>query len=467
MLLQSIQIKNYRSIEDITFDIKALNDDSYTFGLIGVNEAGKSSILKAMALKDSVVALTSKDFKEKSKNVEVLFKYKLDASDSFDVYNKIIATESIPTVLTPVDIQPDDLVGFKVSFSLTSPSVPVYEFLHSRKKFDLAISVPVPKAFFERMHRTVFWTAKDEYLISDAINLAEFALKPESSIPLKNSFGLAGISDISQAIANFNGDTTEKKHLEGKLSDAVTGHISKVWPGHPIKIVFDIDGQVVNFHVMDTKAGGKAKTAGQRSDGFKQFVSFLLTVSAEDSNKELNNCLLLLDEPETHLHPQAQIYFLDELKKITTNNRGNIVLFATHSNYMIDKDKLIRNFKVTKETENTSIVLIDTKDSTYASVNYEVFGVATSDYHSELYGKLHQKFQDAKTANEKKGILDFDTEFFNGTNNFPKDKPWKKNPKQATLSTYIRNCIHHSDNGDEYTQDELKKSIELMKKLLV
>jgi AAA ATPase domain len=348
MLLQSIQIKNYRSIEDITFDIKPLDDSSYTFGLIGVNEAGKSSILKAMALKDSIDVLTQKDFKDKTKSVEVLFKYKLDINDDFDAYNKVAAGESPPTVLSSGAIQPDDIVVFKLSFSPASPSVPIYEFLHSRKKFDLAISVTVTKAFFDIMHRTVFWTAKNEYLISDAINLTEFALKPESSIPLKNSFGLAGIgvSHIPQAIANFNGDTTEKKHLEETLSEAVTGHISKVWPGHPIKIVFDIDGQIINFHVMDTKAKGKAKTADQRSDGFKQFISFLLTVSAEDSNEELNNCLLLLDEPETHLHPQAQIYFLDELKKITTNDRGNIVLFATHSNYMIDKDKLIRNFKI-------------------------------------------------------------------------------------------------------------------------
>ena len=467
MLIQAIQIKNYRSIEDVTFDIKALEDGSYTFGLIGVNEAGKSSILKAMALKDSVVKLTPKDFKDKSKNVEVLFKYKLENDDNLDEYNKIIAGDTTPTVLSSVAIQSDDVVGFKLSFSATSPTVGVYEFIYSRKKSDLSMSAVVTKAFFEKTHRTVFWMAKDEYLISDAINLTTFAANPETSIPLKNSFILAGIKDIPSAIASFAGDTTEKKHLESKLSRAVTNHISKVWTGHPIKIQFDIDGQIITFQVMDTDAEeSKAKTVDQRSDGFKQFISFLLTVSAEDSNNELRNCLLLLDEPETHLHPQAQIYFLDELKKITTNDRENVVLFATHSNYMIDKDKLIRNFKVTKEAENTSVKLIDTKDSTYASVNYEVFGIVTSDYHNELYGKLHQKFQDAKVANEKKGILEFDTEFLHGTNKLPKDKPWRGNVNQATLSTYIRNCIHHPDNG-KYSQKELKNSIEIMKKLMV
>ena len=349
--------------------------------------------------------------------------------------------------------------------------MPTYEFLYSKKKHDLAGSVTVQKAVFERMHRTVFWTAKDEYLISGAVNLDAFAANPEISIPLKNSFRLAEIesSSIPQAIANFTGDTTEKKHLEGKLSRAVTKHISKVWPGHPIKIIFDIDGRVITFQVLDTNAEeGKAKTADQRSDGFRQFISFLLTISAEDSNQELNNCLLLLDEPETHLHPQAQIHFLDELKKITTNDRGNIVLFATHSNYMIDKDKLIRNFKVTKEKENTSIKPIDTKDSTYASVNYEVFGIATSDYHSELYGKLHEKFKIANPTNDKKEkICEFDKEFFHGTQKQSRDKPSWGKPNQATLPTFVRNCIHHSDNGNVYTQAELIKSIELMKKLVV
>ena len=362
----------------------------------------------------------------------------------------------------------DDIVGFKLSYTLASPTVPIYEFLYSKKRHDLAVSVVITKASFEKTHRTVFWTAKDEYLISDAINLTEFASKPEISIPLKNSFGLAGIkiNDIPQAIANFSGDTTEKKLLEEKLGEAVTGHISKVWPGHPIKIIFDIDGQIINFHVIDTKAGGKAKTADQRSDGFKQFISFLLTVSAEDSNEELNNCLLLLDEPETHLHPQAQIYFLDELKKITINNRGNVVLFATHSNYMIDKDKLSRNFKVTKEKDSTKVTSIDTKDSTYASVNYEVFEVPTSDYHNELFGNLHENFIDAdpKDDNREK-IKVFDTEILEKIAGTKKDKPWKGKQNQATLPTYLRNCIHHPEGGNTYTFEELVRSIEIMKKI--
>lgn len=465
MLLQSIQIKNYRSIEDVTFDINVLEDSSYTFGLIGVNEAGKSSVLKAMGLKDSKAVLTVQDFRDKSKEIEVLFRYKLEDNSKVDELNELLAGD-VDSLAIEV-LSPHDDVGFKITFFIETLSAPVYELLYSNKKPSLTNSITLSKAEFENMHHTVFWTAKNEYLISDAINLTAFAANPDTSIPLRNCFLLANIDDIQARVTGITGDSTEKEELEEQLGKAVTEHILTVWPGHPIKITFVIDGQLINFHVKDTNVKGKAKTAGQRSDGFKQFISFLLTVSAEDRNGELENCLLLLDEPETHLHPKAQEDFLSELKKITMNDRGNVVIFATHSNYMIDKEKLSRNFKVKKENGSTSIEPINTKNSTFASVNYEVFGIATSDYHSELYGKLHQKFQDASAANEKKGVLDFDTEFLHGTNKQVKDRPWKKNPKQATLSTYIRNCIHHSDNGDEYTQDELKKSIELMKKLVV
>lgn len=466
MLLRSIQIKNYRSVEDVTFDINVLEDNSYTFGLIGVNEAGKSSILKAMGLRDSKTPLTVHDFKDKAKNIEVLYRYKLNVNDNIDEYLSLIIADS-PSVVFEDKVRFQDELGFRLTFSAITPATPVYEFLYSEKKSDLANSIKVTKALFDRMHRTVFWTAKDEYLISEAINLTAFAAKPETSIPLRNCFLLAGILDIQARVASIAGDSTEKEELEDQLGKAVTEHILTVWPGHPIKITFDIDGQLINFHVKDTNAKGKAKTAGQRSDGFKQFISFLLTVSAEDRNEELENCLLLLDEPETHLHPKAQEDFLSELKKITTNERGNIVIFATHSNYMIDKAKLSRNFKVFKEKDSTSIELVDTKNSTFASVNYEVFGIASSDYHNELYGNLHQKFQDEDQKDEKRErVLEFDTAFLTAIGLLPKTKPWKGSPKQATLPTYIRNCIHHPDNGDVYTQDELKSSVDAMRKLV-
>lgn len=467
MKLQSIQIKNYRSIEDLSFEIKPLDDKTFTYGLIGVNEAGKSSILKALALKEGVVVPSQKDFRNKTKNIEVLFSYKFDDAD-IKKYKGLV--EPTPGL----DAAPLELSGVTVvvSFAFASPAQPIVSLEIQKIKpgeIESSVLTQLKTPILNDMHHSIFWTAEDRYLISQPINLTAFASDPEkTSIPLKNCFSLAGITDVKESIANLQSDSTEIEHLQTLLGEKVTEHIKAVWPNHPITITFLITNGLIHFHVKDTGTGGKAKTADQRSDGFKQFVSFLLTVSAQDRAEELSNTILLLDEPEIHLHPQAQEYLRDELIKITQNDRNNIVFFATHSNYMIDKSDLSRNFRIKKQHDKTAKDQLSKQVSTYASVTYEIFDIPSSDYHNELYAKLHSVYQDDDPADDKRErILEFDTNFLSKAKGLKKDKPWKGNPNQATLPTYIRNCIHHSDNGDKFTESELKKSIESLRSFVV
>ena len=55
MKIIRLSIKSYRSIREVPFNIRSRDDGSFTYGLIGINEAGKSSILKAVGLKDGLV----------------------------------------------------------------------------------------------------------------------------------------------------------------------------------------------------------------------------------------------------------------------------------------------------------------------------------------------------------------------------------------------------------------------------
>lgn len=318
------------------------------------------------------------------------------------------------------------------------------------------------------LQRAIFWTAEEKYLISKPIDLSAFAANPEeASVPLRNCFLLAGISKISDRINRLQDDSTEVELLEVELGRKVTEHIQYVWPDHPIAITFKILDDQINFHVKDLGVQGIAKTADQRSDGFKQFISFLLTISAQNQNEELNSTVILLDEPETHLHPLAQEYLLGELVKITKNDRNNVCLFATHSNYMIDKEDISRNLRVLKPNEATEIRRFEGKRSTYACVTYEVFNIASSDYHSELYGKLHEIYQDEDENDaDRSKVQNFDKKFFNARKNLQLTKPWKSNKNSATLPTYIRNCIHHPESGEKYSNKELRSSIEAMRKYL-
>lgn len=460
MKLISIKIFNYRSIDAAELSLEVLGDGSCTYGLIGLNEAGKSSILKAIALKDGLIKIEQKDLHKKKMPVEVLFTYQV-TSEEVERVKALIAPEPAQDIAIDLDFSQVTFI-----YSYAPPEFGPAIFLdvsnNSKEKNTRFILTPVSP---DLLNRTIFWTAEDKYLISRPIDLATFATNPQGvSVPLRNCFLLARIDDIKSRVDSLENDSTEIEHLQSVLGKSVTDHIRSVWPNHPIEISFLITSGQIYFHVKDTGVTGKAKTAEQRSDGFKQFVSFLLTISAQNRNSELSKSILLLDEPETHLHPLAQEYLLKELIKITENDRENVVLFATHSNYMIDKHDLSRNLRIRKEKDRTVIERLGKKSSTYASVTYEVFDIPSTDHHNELYAKLHQAFQDQDPADDKRErIKHFDDEFFHKLKSRKLTKPFRGSANAATLSTYVRNCIHHPDNGDIFTDDELRLSISQMR----
>lgn len=466
MKLKSISISNYRSIEDVSFIVGQTENGSFTYGLIGVNEAGKSTILKALALKDGLITLNPKDYRDKSKKIEILYIYKLDDATIREC-RTLLGTMQLSCEIADNALDEAEL---SIRFEHNNPSQTVTNLVLPMLYIDekQAVEELLKQVIFDRAHKSIFWTAEDRYLISQPINLEKFAASPDTvSVPLNNCFKLAGFDDVRGTVTSLQNDSTEIEHLQTELGKTVTQHIKTVWPDHPIEITFVINNGLIHFHVKDRKSKGKANTADQRSDGFRQFVSFLLTISAQNKNEELSDSILLLDEPETHLHPQAQEYLLNELIKITSNIRNNICWFATHSNYMIDKQDLSRHYRVKKEGNRTEVDRFTKGISSYASVTYEVFNIPSTDYHNELYSKLHQMYQDAEPDNRERAyLLDFDEKYLAKEKNQKTNKPSWKKANKVTLPTYIRNCIHHSDNGDTYTVDELKQSIDLLRSYL-
>lgn len=478
MKLQKITIKNFRSIEDETFDIEEL-DGGHTFTLIGINESGKSSFLKAVSLVDDGEVLFPHDFFDNKSPISVYLIYKLEQVEEKALKKELAEKGFEKDLLLKVQIEEVDVcVSFEPVANSTRKNFDQIKFTkhtfsdytldgakpvkknpeQTQEDFDLEkyFEIYLPQYFWKISHHITFWKSADEYLINDQIDLNAFAPDPEStSIPLLNCFRLAGINDeeISAEIEKLKVNPADTSDLQDKLGDKVTAHIKKVWPNHPIKIKFHIDNMMLSFLVEDVGVKYDSKTTSQRSDGFRQFASFLLTISAESSTDQLSYSLLLLDEPETHLHPQAQEYLRNELIKITKNKENNIVLFATHSNYMIDKDHLDRCFRVVKQgNKRTKLERIKGQDSSYSEVNYEVFGIPTNDYHNELYGYIEDV---SKTKLEA----------------LPKSKKRYNDKTKATetvsLATYIRHSIHHPENtkNKKFTNEELAESIETLREL--
>lgn len=474
MILKKITINNYRSIEELSFDINQLDDETYTYGLIGVNEAGKSTILKAIALKDGLknekgealpLVIDFKDKEDKDKPIEIEYFYFLD-KEEINECKEHLKAQSPDVDLSKINLSEINLI---ISFNYANPSqlestIDIKN-ISEENEGKTKIEEQLKQLVLQKSHKSIFWTAEDRYLISQPINLDQFASTPDDvSIPLKNCFLLADIkeNEIQSKISGLANDSTEIEELQNNLGEAVTKHIKRAWPEHPIEITFLITSGLIHFHVKDLKVKGRAKTANQRSDGFRQFISFLLTISAESEKNQLSNSILLLDEPETHLHPQAQENLLQELIKITKNKGNNIAFFATHSNYMIDKEDLSRNFKIKKEKDNTEKKQFDKKNSTYASVTYEVFEIDSMDYHNELYDKLRENYS-AEIGKDNIGILGFDNGFFVQKKKQKTSYSYKEQQNKVTLPTYVRNAIHYPQNKDEKFSEHLQNSINLLK----
>lgn len=476
MKLNNITVQNYRSIEEGTLKINEI-DGSYTYTLIGINESGKTSFLKAVSLKDDgQTPLYPQDFCDPTKPIELNFDYSLTLKESKQIKEKAtelglpkellskisISKANLKVIFPPNSTEFQEKVELDIKeyifqdYTYNGTSIVKKESTETQEDLNLKtfLEDKLLDLFFELSHQTVFWKSESRYLITEPINLDEFAANSASvSIPLRNCFDLAGVLDIQNEITKIKADPAEMHNLQERLGKKVTEHIKNVWPGHPIKIRFQISGTTLTFLVEDDGVEYKAKVTAQRSDGFRQFVSFLLTISAENNNGKLSNSILLLDEPETHLHPKGQENLRDELIKITKNGNNNVAIFATHSNYMIDKNYIDRCYRVVKEDNKTTrFEQFKNTETSYSEVNYVVFDIPTNDYHNELYGFLEDT---------NKSKLD----------SLVQDMVWKnektKQNEDVSLSKYIRNQIHHPENtsNKKFTAEQLIKSIKVLRKL--
>jgi len=174
------------------------------------------------------------------------------------------------------------------------------------------------------------------------------------------------------------------------------------------------------------------------------------------------------------MHPKWQKNILKYYKGLFTEN-GNqkVQLFmATHSEYVLENALSDRSQNlVIVLSENNGVIQARRIDApsvlpsiTSAETNYMAFDIVSNDYHIELYGWLQDKTSTPR-------VRDCDT-YIQAQN--PPYTP-AIHEKQSnhgatqyfTLSTFIRNAIHHPDPTRTFTEDELRRSIELLRRLCV
>ncbi|MCK4730145.1 MAG: AAA family ATPase [Candidatus Aenigmarchaeota archaeon] len=220
------------------------------------------------------------------------------------------------------------------------------------------ILVDVLKEYFKKYeNRVSFWKPDEKYLITSVVDMTSFKENLNENIPLRNIFYLAGYKnkdEIKTKIEEIEKNDTQLRRLEKQLSQKSTAYLNSVWADHKVKIDFRITEQLkCKVKIQDKGKNNEDNFFGMqnRSDGFKQFASLIFTLSIENNKGELKNRLILVDEPENHLHPSGVRDMRNELINIGKNN---YVFLATHSNFMIDNKKMERNIIINKDSNNNT-----------------------------------------------------------------------------------------------------------------
>ncbi len=226
--------------------------------------------------------------------------------------------------------------------------------------------------------------------------------------------------------------------------------------------VDDIDGEKT---ILFSKSG-KLIPVDSLSTGEKQVVFrgiFLLR-----NSNVLDGAAIMIDEPELSMHPKWERKILSYYKGLfsLSGQQKAQLIFATHSDHVL-KEALIDkvdSIVITLE-ENQSVITCRNIDApsilpsiTSAETTFLAFDVPSNDYHIELYGWLQDK--------ESLGTIKVCDNFIKSHQLYDASRHAKPSSHNTTtyetLSTYIRNAIHHPDSGNTFTESELRTSIKLL-----
>ncbi|CAC9562918.1 hypothetical protein [uncultured Gammaproteobacteria bacterium] len=409
MELKSIKITNYRSIKNVELNVSEVVGGKKCMILLGINESGKSNILKAINSKENENRIAyyrdcNQEAEGLGKDIEVLYDIDLTSISAphlkisgrmpeelakgikfKKIQKKVLIKNDTRTNVFNIQIIDNkdflkyvlfnDKIQFKTDKNIEHNGERITNSLNKEKLEKYLENEKCINYFSYYMPKVIFWKAEDKYLINKEIDLNSFKEDTSISIPLRNCFHIAGIkqNDIKSSINVIVDNSAKKTKLQRKLSEKITQHINTVWTEHKIKISFDIDNMKLSFLIEEQDDSDVTIEVGQRSDGFKQFISILLNLSIENETGVLKNKIILLDEPEIHLHPSGQKYLRDELLKIAENN---IVIYATHSPYMVDKKNLDRHYHIEKDNGLTTIKKIERDNPFGDEVLYNALGTS-------------------------------------------------------------------------------------------
>ncbi len=260
--------------------------------------------------------------------------------------------------------------------------------------------------------------------------------------------------------------------LDSRLAD-VRQTVSNEFLENAIAMFRDISGSEIALKFIDnwdpfnrcyfaeSKENNQHITLDRLGSGYEMIFSLLYSFHlSKQSGKQL---IMLIDEPEIHLHPSLQERFVQVLLEFSKSAQ---ILLTTHSPLFVKfllHNETVRANSLTRENGTVRMIRVDERVLSFMSaseVNYLAFSLATEEYHNELYEELKYRHGDDK------GIQEFDDAYFQREKSERANYAWRGHPNAVTIHTFVRNQIHHRKDNGVATVSDLKASIEVMREYM-
>ena len=394
MKLLKVKIKNFLSLKEE----QTLKLNNGITSLIGLNEAGKTSILKA------IIKLNGEKIKKEEKNKKLksnessITGYFSIGGDEIKNSNKgldpLIQLDESKKYAIEVFVDDEDGVGYNLLYldeekkyvSMDSIFLNILngeivknisindslehkkgtyqetiEYLEELIKMDSANTDELSqiKEIAEYLNENKWTESIPDY---EFISFSVFrdVLKSKYTIDevkkeqkVLNILKIAGI-DIEQ----IDKDITENnvfsiQDVENEYAEIATTKFKEIFKqvddNFKLRIKIDSATRSIYFSTQDKTTDNVSIPIDDRSEGFKWYLSIYLTLYNYIENNDSHNKILLLDEPNLYLHAEAQ---MDLLERVFKKEFKNIqIIYTTHSPYMIDSANTNSIKIIEKETQ--------------------------------------------------------------------------------------------------------------------
>lgn len=407
MKLREIEFYNFKSIKNTKLIIK-----HNCMILVGKNEAGKSNILKGIAgcISPSAYELTPEVKRKRRYNeqiteayIDLIFDFsdkELDdfikyidhniKSDVFNIDGKAISNQEFIKTYCNKGIYRYDIItdtheaiynAFPDDINLTQSFTKLSSSYHQYSS-DTIIPTPASGEVFSgdslnledivmyfssymtdyvesNLPKVYYWKNDNKFLLPASVHIPELTMSPSNYPTIQTLFSLAGYPNISTAFSDAQKEDGDYTNLLDNVAQKATIEFQKRWPDlKGLSFEFRKDGNLILIKIKE-----KVRyNFEDRSDGFKHFVSILLALSSQVAIKKINDAIIIIDEPDQSLYPTAAKYLRDELIKLSNNN---IVIYATHSPFMIDNKEPSRHVIISKEDEVSKIEPVTNEEISY------------------------------------------------------------------------------------------------------